>query len=71
MIGLDVGLIRKTKPGNWWQITPGFRERFGQAYDTEFARWIKAVKTAPAPATTSTDQVLGTGTPRPLSAPPV
>ena len=46
MIGLDVGLIRKTKPGNWGgQITPGFRERFGQAYDTEFARWIKAVKT--------------------------
>ncbi len=38
---LDVGLIRKTAPGNWGgQITPGFRERFGQAYDTEFQRWV-------------------------------
>ena len=23
---------------------PGFRERFGQAYDTEFARWVDAVR---------------------------
>ncbi|QEN13547.1 Gfo/Idh/MocA family protein [Mycolicibacterium sp. ELW1] len=45
MIGLDVGLIRKTAPGNWGgQITPGFRERFGQAYDTEFQRWVDAVQ---------------------------
>jgi myo-inositol 2-dehydrogenase/D-chiro-inositol 1-dehydrogenase len=44
MIGLDVGLVRKTAPGNWGgQITPGFRERFGQAYDTEFQRWVDAV----------------------------
>jgi myo-inositol 2-dehydrogenase/D-chiro-inositol 1-dehydrogenase len=44
MIGLDVGLIRKTAPGTWGgQITPGFRERFGQAYDTEFQRWVDAV----------------------------
>lgn len=45
MIGLDVGLIRKTERGNWGgQIAPGFRERFRQAYDSEFARWISAVK---------------------------
>jgi myo-inositol 2-dehydrogenase/D-chiro-inositol 1-dehydrogenase len=45
MIGLDVGLVRKTAPGHWGgQITPGFRERFGQAYDTEFARWVDAVR---------------------------
>ncbi|PND59309.1 inositol 2-dehydrogenase [Mycobacterium sp. ENV421] len=45
MIGLDVGLIRKTTPGTWGgQITPGFRERFGQAYDTEFQRWVDAVR---------------------------
>jgi myo-inositol 2-dehydrogenase/D-chiro-inositol 1-dehydrogenase len=44
-IGLDVGLVRKTAPGHWGgQITPGFRERFGQAYDTEFARWVDAVR---------------------------
>ena len=44
MIGLDVNLIRKTASGNWGgQITPGFRERFGQAYDTEFQRWVDAV----------------------------
>ena len=44
MIGLDVGLVRKSAPGHWGgQITPGFRERFGQAYDTEFQRWVDAV----------------------------
>jgi myo-inositol 2-dehydrogenase / D-chiro-inositol 1-dehydrogenase len=44
MIGLDVGLVRKVAPGNWGgRITPGFRERFGQAYDTEFQRWVDAV----------------------------
>jgi myo-inositol 2-dehydrogenase/D-chiro-inositol 1-dehydrogenase len=44
MIGLDVGLMRKSAPGTWGgQITPGFRERFGQAYDTEFQRWVDAV----------------------------
>jgi len=46
MIGLDVGLIRKTAPGTWGgQITPGFRERFGGAYDTEIQRWVDAVLT--------------------------
>ncbi|KAA0103763.1 Gfo/Idh/MocA family protein [Mycolicibacterium sp. P1-5] len=45
IIGLDVGLVRKTAPGNWGgQITPGFRERFGAAYDTEFQRWVDAVR---------------------------
>jgi myo-inositol 2-dehydrogenase/D-chiro-inositol 1-dehydrogenase len=45
MIGLDVGLIRKTAPGTWGgQITPGFRERFGRAYDTEIQRWVNAVR---------------------------
>ncbi|OZC56987.1 inositol 2-dehydrogenase [Rhodococcus sp. RS1C4] len=44
-IGLDVGLVRKTKPGNWGgTITPSFKERFGQAYDTEIQRWVNAVK---------------------------
>ncbi len=46
IIGLDVGLVRKGAPGTWGgRITPGFRERFGQAYDTEFQRWVDAVHT--------------------------
>lgn len=49
MIGLDVGLIRKTAPGTWGgQITPGFRERFGAAYDTEIQRWVDAVHSGAA-----------------------
>jgi myo-inositol 2-dehydrogenase/D-chiro-inositol 1-dehydrogenase len=45
MIGLDVGLVRKRSDGTWGgQITPGFRERFGQAYDTEFQRWVDAAQ---------------------------
>lgn len=45
MIGLDVGLVRTGAPGTrGGQITPGFRERFGQAYDTEFQRWVDAVR---------------------------
>ena len=44
-IGLDVGLVRKGAPGTWGgQITPSFKERFGEAYDTEFQRWVDAVK---------------------------
>jgi myo-inositol 2-dehydrogenase / D-chiro-inositol 1-dehydrogenase len=44
MIGLDVGLVSKTAPGMWGgTITPGFRERFGRAYDGEFQRWVNAV----------------------------
>ncbi|SNT09123.1 Gfo/Idh/MocA family protein [Rhodococcoides kyotonense] len=45
MIGLDVGLVRKSKPGTWGgTITPSFKERFGQAYDTEIQRWVNAVQ---------------------------
>ncbi|PRC50189.1 inositol 2-dehydrogenase, partial [Mycobacterium sp. ITM-2017-0098] len=42
--GLDVGLVRKSAPGTWGGIlTPSFKERFGQAYDTEFQCWVDAV----------------------------
>ena len=45
MIGLDVGMVRKAAPGTWGgTITPGFRERFGRAYDTEIQRWVDAVR---------------------------
>src|ERR1700754_2253975 len=45
MIGLDVGLVRKSAPGTWGgRITPGFRERFGTAYDIEIQRWVDAVR---------------------------
>lgn len=45
MIGLDVSVVHRSAPGTWGgQITPGFRERFGQAYDTEFQRWVDAVR---------------------------
>jgi myo-inositol 2-dehydrogenase/D-chiro-inositol 1-dehydrogenase len=44
-IGLDVGLVRKSAPGMWGgRITPGFRERFGTAYDIEIQRWVDAVR---------------------------
>jgi myo-inositol 2-dehydrogenase / D-chiro-inositol 1-dehydrogenase len=44
-IGLDVGLVRKSAPGTWGgRITPGFRERFGAAYDIEVQRWVDAVR---------------------------
>lgn len=44
-IGLDVGLVRKSAPGTWGgRITPGFRERFGTAYDIELQRWVDAVR---------------------------
>jgi myo-inositol 2-dehydrogenase / D-chiro-inositol 1-dehydrogenase len=44
-IGLDIGLVRKSAPGTWGgRITPGFRERFGTAYDIEVQRWVDAVK---------------------------
>lgn len=45
MIGLDVGLVRKTTDGRWGgEITPGFRERFGDAYDKQVQRWVDAVR---------------------------
>ncbi|MBD0322675.1 MAG: Gfo/Idh/MocA family oxidoreductase [Aldersonia sp.] len=53
-IGLDVGLVRKygtpggegrSGSGAWGgSITPSFKERFGQAYDTEIQRWVNAVR---------------------------
>jgi len=44
-IGLDIGLVRKSTPGTWGgRITPGFRERFGTAYDIEVQRWVDAVR---------------------------
>ena len=49
MIGLDVGLLRKSAPGHWGgQITPSFKERFGQAYDIEIQRWVNAVRSGEA-----------------------
>jgi myo-inositol 2-dehydrogenase / D-chiro-inositol 1-dehydrogenase len=44
-IGLDIGMVRKSTPGTWGgRITPGFRERFGTAYDIEVQRWVDAVR---------------------------
>ena len=58
MIGLDVNVVRKSAPGTWGgQITPGFRERFGRAYDTEVQRWVDAV----AAGTRSGDYTDGPG----------
>ncbi|MCF6391216.1 Gfo/Idh/MocA family oxidoreductase [Mycobacterium sp. MBM] len=49
MIGLDTGLIRSHRGGiRGRQITPGFRERFAQAYDSEFQRWVDAVSAGAA-----------------------
>jgi predicted dehydrogenase len=40
-----MGLVRKAAPGRWGGvITPSFKERFGQAYDTEIQRWVDAVR---------------------------
>jgi myo-inositol 2-dehydrogenase/D-chiro-inositol 1-dehydrogenase len=45
LIGLDQNLQLKSTDGRWGgQITPGFVERFGQAYDTELQRWVDAAK---------------------------
>src|SRR4029077_1250664 len=44
MIGLDVGVVRRSAPGHWGgEITPSFKERFGAAYDVEIQRWVNAV----------------------------
>jgi myo-inositol 2-dehydrogenase/D-chiro-inositol 1-dehydrogenase len=44
-IGLDVGVVSKTSTGRWGgPISPGFRERFGLAYDIELQRWVDAVR---------------------------
>jgi myo-inositol 2-dehydrogenase / D-chiro-inositol 1-dehydrogenase len=47
-IGHDQGLVRQqTVAGEGLRsgrLTPGFRERFGQAYDTEVQRWVDAAR---------------------------
>lgn len=45
MIGLDTNLVVKSPGGRWGgQITPGFVERFGAAYDTELQCWVDAAR---------------------------
>jgi myo-inositol 2-dehydrogenase/D-chiro-inositol 1-dehydrogenase len=48
LIGLDAGLVRQTgSPSGATRstaIAPGFRERFGRAYDIEFQRWVDAAR---------------------------
>ena len=45
MIGLDQNLVRTSTDGRrGGVITPGFVERFGQAYDTELQRWVAAAQ---------------------------
>jgi myo-inositol 2-dehydrogenase/D-chiro-inositol 1-dehydrogenase len=45
MIGLDTNLVRTSTDGRrGGRITPGFVERFGQAYDTQLQRWVAAAK---------------------------
>nr|WP_322097357.1 Gfo/Idh/MocA family oxidoreductase [Nakamurella alba] len=42
-IGLDQNMLVKSTDGRWGgSITPGFVERFGQAYVTELQRWVAA-----------------------------
>jgi myo-inositol 2-dehydrogenase / D-chiro-inositol 1-dehydrogenase len=44
MIGLDVGLVRKSTSGTWGgQIAPGFKQRFAQAFTNELQSWVDAV----------------------------
>jgi len=44
-IGLDQNLVVRSPGGRWGgQITPGFIERFGRAYDTELQRWVDAAR---------------------------
>ncbi len=60
MIGLDVNLVRSRSDGSrGGQITPGFRERFGQAYDTEFQRWVDAVVAGVAGGDSATNYIDG------------
>jgi myo-inositol 2-dehydrogenase/D-chiro-inositol 1-dehydrogenase len=45
-IGLDVGLVSKSRPGIWsGRIIQGSRQRFGTAYHIEMERWVDAVRT--------------------------
>ncbi len=44
-IGLDQNLVVTSTDGRWGgQITPGFVERFGVAYDVELQRWVDAAR---------------------------
>lgn len=47
-IGHDAGLVRHHSAAGEGlrsgRITPGFRERFGRAYDTEVQRWVDAAR---------------------------
>jgi myo-inositol 2-dehydrogenase/D-chiro-inositol 1-dehydrogenase len=46
MIGLDQNVVTKTVGGRWGgRSTPGFVQRFGQAYDIELQRWVNAART--------------------------
>ena len=45
IIGLDQNLVRKTTDGRWGgSLSPGFVERFGDAYHTELQRWVNAAR---------------------------
>ncbi|MCW2510433.1 MAG: Inositol 2-dehydrogenase [Modestobacter sp.] len=48
MIGLDLGLVRQSGGSSGavrvTGIAPGFRERFGRAYDIEVQRWVDAAR---------------------------
>ncbi|WP_369054411.1 Gfo/Idh/MocA family protein [Kineococcus terrestris] len=43
-IGHGIGLVKHTPAGYGGSITKDFKERFGAAYDTEFQRWVDAVR---------------------------
>jgi myo-inositol 2-dehydrogenase/D-chiro-inositol 1-dehydrogenase len=43
-IGLGVGLVKHSAPGWGGSITADFKQRFGAAYDTQFQRWVDAVR---------------------------
>jgi myo-inositol 2-dehydrogenase / D-chiro-inositol 1-dehydrogenase len=46
LIGLDQRLQLKTTDGRWGgQLSRGFVERFGAAYDTELQHWVDAART--------------------------
>ena len=45
LIGLDQSLQLRSTDGRWGgALTPGFVERFGQAYDIELQRWVDAAR---------------------------
>jgi myo-inositol 2-dehydrogenase/D-chiro-inositol 1-dehydrogenase len=48
LIGLDTALVRQTGSSSGatrsTAMAPGFRERFGRAYDIEFQRWVDAAR---------------------------